>query len=365
MDQSVADFYGIDLKKLIADAQASGFNPLTIIRNGGLAAYMIGVNTVADGSDFTGEYGGGELDFVGGGGGGGGGDFFSYAYYDDWGPKGDRKALQAQADAERKANSPMVYYEQAVETVRSAGGTPIAVPANNGGSGSGSPRVRTATTTKPEPKMKDGFQQSQIWDKDKQPNVIKDSTFHYLLPGVTWEEQGGTTRVEMFETGYGEDAPGTQLLGLPKFLNDLGWNYQRGMHAIGVPTLQELSGKNLMQHAYSAAKSLARLGERMQAGINAQPTFRDQYGRTTFQEPSDIGVGGSKSARPTPSYAAAKSASKSSSTVTSAAPSASSKDKVKEKSTTTSSTSGSSKTKSSSSGSKSDTKSSSGGKKKK
>lgn len=357
MDQSVADFYGIDLKKLTADALASGYNPLTIIRNGGLAAYMLPVNPVATAPTELVEYGGGEITYEGGGGGGGGGgDFFSYAYYDDWNPKADAKSGKALSDANRKANSPMVYYEQAVQMVREAGGTPVAIPQGNGGSGPGSTRVRTSTTPAPsEPKMKEGFQQAQIWDKDKQPNVIKDSTFHYILPGITWEELGGTTRGEFWETAYGEETPGAGLLGVPKYMNDIGHNWLR----FGGWMNNGLFGHDNIPAAIAA--STKRVGNE----IAAQPTYRDSSGRVTFQEPSNIGLSaGSNSVRPTLSYAASKEASKSSSTVTKS-PSATTKDKDKEKASTPSSSSTSSKTKSSSSNSKSDSKSGSSDSKKK
>lgn len=306
MAETLAEFYGIDLKRLVADAEAAGFNPLTIIRNGGLPAYMIGMPAPgpAYAPDELIEYGGGELDFRGGGG-GGGSDMFSYMYYDDWNPAEARRGAQAQRLAYSAVTAVTGYHQQMVEVVRSAGGATIAAPSTGSVS---APRVRTSPPAEAAPKVKEGFQLSQIWDKDKQPPVIMDSTFHYILPGVTWEEQGGTTRVEMFETGYGEDAPGTGLLGLPKFMNDLGHNWLRMGGAMN---------RSLFGHDNIPA-AIAATAKRVAGEIAAQPTYKDQYGRTTFQEPSDIGTGGSgqtwqgtSSLRPTPSYSAAKEAAKS------------------------------------------------------
>ncbi|SEQ49333.1 hypothetical protein SAMN05428969_3271 [Devosia sp. YR412] len=332
--------YGIDMKRLVADAEEAGFNPLTFIRNGMWQAYlidMLGAQTVADEADYLVEYGGGEITSDGGGG-GGGSDGFSYMY--EQGGYNGIWTDQGRFVRTRPASEARGYHDSMVDVVAYSGGTPIAAPAVNGGAGPATPRVRTAsspapkaTPAKADKELPDQFQQEQIWDKDKQPRVIVDSTFHYILPGVTFEETGGTTRVEMFETGYGEDAPGTQMLGFPKFANDLGWNVQRLFNHVGVPTLKGLSGRNALEWAYAGGNAISRYMSTPQGplarpvapgSMAAPPNLRevsggvyDVWGNSGGSEPSPY--------RATPSYSAAKSAAKSTAATPSAASSSASK----------------------------------------
>lgn len=300
MSGSWAERYGIDLKKMADDAFAAGFNPLTLMRNGAWQAYVIqplGVNGQGYGSEYEGQYGGGELTDNPFGHGGGGGNEGGYGYYEDEGPDG----VWTDGGKFRPTRAALEGYAQSMaDVVRAAGGTPIQRPAVNGGTGPGSPRVRTQTAAEAvasaSSKTKEGFQPTQVWDKSKQPNIVQGDTVHYIAPGVSFVEQGGGTRANVWEDIYGEDSPLVWLLQAPKFLDDVGYNVRRlGWH-LGIPTIDTVT---------DAVKS------RMAEAHKPLPTSKDQYGRTIFGEPG-ITIGGSGASismpsqyRPTPSFAAA------------------------------------------------------------
>lgn len=295
--------YEIDFQKLRDNAEAAGFNPLTALRNGAASGFAVEHHPINQMGSFgvgsayaaTGggvEYGGGEFTSVqepvsdlydyytplpqgydpaadagnslfgmtaheslpgmyyGPSGlvrdgnqlsGPGNSDSETYSYVET-DPAHMRKTATASISksfaghfaTEAAAGRLGVGPAKAIAAISGAGGIGAAV-SSGGKSVSASDKARATANGGV------GKQAEQAYIPDEIPNVIEKSTFHWIMPGVSWEELGGTTRIETMETAYGEDAPGTWLLGVPKFLNDLGHNTRRAWDA-NMPTYSTTIG---------------------------------------------------------------------------------------------------------------------------
>lgn len=239
----------IDFRRLVADAEAAGFNPLTALRAGAAAGYGVTRQSVTydplSGSGAAGSFTspveaqGGDTRPVRSDSGG----FTSAPVSElpadsDWfGPAMSVTGRNSRFEAESE-------YNIAMAQLRMRQGRLASEAAQAGGlfspiSYTGAPGV-VGVPAKSGKLVKDksgqGFQPAQIYEDDKIPAVITGDTTHWVLPGVSWEERGGTTRGNEWETIYGDDTPGSFVLSTLKFFDDVGHNVRRAWDA-NMPTL--------------------------------------------------------------------------------------------------------------------------------
>lgn len=265
----------IDFKRMAADAMAAGFNPLTVLRAGAAAGYGIStqVTSYAEqsatsmGGSFTSmssaspDYGyavdPAYLDH-------GGQTQRNASYWNadgtakrgvidgvDWdqvwanNPSGETNHGDSVHDRSSRNHSAEIEYQFAVEQlVRQLDGVvtdggrivpgrkaPSAGGMLNPISYTGAPGMRGAPVRSGAPGQSygpvgEGFQPKQAYQVDKLPKVVTGNTMHYILPGIGWEELGGTTRGEEWETIYGE-GPWSFVMSTPKWANDALHNWNR------------------------------------------------------------------------------------------------------------------------------------------
>lgn len=258
----------IDLMRLVADAEAAGFNPLTVLRNGGAAGYAVQRQPAAfGGGSFTstpepmndaaetaapflqqampapinGQYytsndahlfGRNDNPFNDGSASildSGGGEWEAESEYNIAIAQARKRVPDVITDAGRVIPTRSAMFRPPTYTA------PTKVMSNGRGVAAAASPVMPSNTAKD---IGEGKQAKQAYETDKLPNVVTRSTFHPLLPGIDWEETGGVTRGETFETGY-SDFGGT-ILAIPKLLNDIGWNTRRAWDH-NMPTLQEVN----------------------------------------------------------------------------------------------------------------------------
>lgn len=274
---------GLDLRRLVKESEAAGFNPLSVLRAGGAAGFMsqrnqYGITSV--GGDFTPPAMGAPAPApatpvpVSSSG------LPTWAYIDGTSTlKSDNPAWAASqhgssedtyqgADSDTDLNIAIAQYRmrnpgqlitdqgRLVDTFAAAASPGRAGSASSSGSGmsaqgAGGQRTAAAPGTAyaadgkpgytPGPPGRpyidrDGFQPRQLWKPDELPAVVNASTWHMILPGVYWEETAGT-RGETMETLYG-DSWGDLAIA-PKALNDVGLNFRR-MWDHNMPTLPKV-----------------------------------------------------------------------------------------------------------------------------
>jgi hypothetical protein len=286
-----------DLRRMNAEAIAAGFNPLTVLRNGGAAGFATSTTRYEQvpGGSFTqkppepsrpdplprppqpsrpapvvmGEPAPGRALPVAArpGGRGTGGDFYesfrpwfnqlkaegfggdwnafvrghivpefgsSEASPGEWERASEQAIAASQLRMRNRGTGNVVTDDGVVIRTRpgragpSAGGmlNPIAVTGSTvvrpgRAAIPGTPNVPASFIERP------GFQPHQVYQTDKLPNVIEGSTFHPLAWGLTWEETGGNSRGETWETVYGDDNMFGWALQAPKFIQDVGTNFNR------------------------------------------------------------------------------------------------------------------------------------------
>lgn len=229
--------YEIDLKKLVASAEAAGFNPLTVLRNGGAAGFMIEnhPSLLVDMGSFSpttpgyGDGGHGEQVDAGGhfGGGGGGsiggtdsgldvGDAFDWVEHvtgDKVGGVGGKTGIGSASKGGTFA-VPSHLAPSVVVTDTRQPKTVIGMPASPGvpkTAGPAAPRVVTAgapsSKTKPDKAALEGIDVYGIgW-------------------GLTWESPNTFADGQEWEDGYGD--LGGSAIGAIKLIYDVGWNAER------------------------------------------------------------------------------------------------------------------------------------------
>lgn len=236
----------IDLLKLVSEAEAAGFNPLTVLRNGGAAGYAVQRQPlVLSGGSFTSmpdpeapvlppvvntpvvqeaqpmtAWRSFLEQMVPGGGNTGDASPGEWEMASEYAMARAQAAMGGKGATASKSNArPAGTYTLSAPAV-TASNKVVAVPV-------GGARPASSPSKAPLKKDKSGFQPEQIYDDDKIPSVIESDTSHWLLPGVTWEEVGGTSRGETWEVLYGDDNPLSWMMVLPKFGNDVLHNLQR------------------------------------------------------------------------------------------------------------------------------------------
>lgn len=275
----------LDLRRMVQEAEAAGFNPLSVLRNGGAAGFMTQRTQYADqtasqSGSFTAPSTSTPVS---------GGDGYSApsgsvpVYSEQTGLPGggrllgyrlpgqsareyvpfDHQSGGVNAEAYDYATEASEF-NIAVHQLRMRTGEVItddgvhirtrgAVPQSGGmfnpityGAAAAVGTQAVAATAAAQPTVRaqrgwvpgtpyierEGFQERQVYQTDKLPNVIDSDTVHWLLPGVPFYEQGGATRGETWETTHGEG--GGEILALPKTLADVGYTFRRWWSDAGV-----------------------------------------------------------------------------------------------------------------------------------
>lgn len=247
----------LDLRRMVQEAEAAGFNPLSVLRNGGAAGFATQTTTYEPGvgsGQFTSEPPASPVapppaPAVSAG---AGVQFFPehdliYSEKSGWGslsgssvsnerpgPWELESELNIAIHQLRQRTGALVTDDGKFVPTRGSLFEPVSYTAPAGGVRSGQP----SAAIKPADPVKDKsgkYQQSQVYQPDKISSVITESTFHPWLPGIEWEEVGGVTRGENGEIIYGDESPANVLFSWPKGLNDIGHNANRVYDAIGGP----------------------------------------------------------------------------------------------------------------------------------
>lgn len=272
----------IDFKRMAADAMAAGFNPLTVLRAGAAAGYGVSKQVTSYAEQSASALGGSFTSFAVPSYAASPSSDLGYAvepasldhggqaqrngsYWNadgtpkrgvidgvDWdqvwrnNPSGESNHGDSVHDRSSRDHAAEIEYQFAVEQLRRqldgvitddgrvvgtrkapTGGTML-----NPISYTGAPAVRGVPVSAGAPGQSygpagEGFQPKQVYQTDKLPNVVAGNTMHYILPGIGWEELGGATRGEVWETIYGEEGPHSWMLSTPKFVNDVIHNFNR------------------------------------------------------------------------------------------------------------------------------------------